>query len=94
MRLQPLALGLAGGIVWGASVFVATLWILIIGSEGITIALLGKFYLGYSVSIAGAFIGMLWGFADGFVAGLVLGWLYNVFTGYPEDFEDETPIDD
>jgi hypothetical protein len=94
MRLKPLALGLAGGILWGASVFAATLWILIIGSSGVTLALLGKFYVGFSVSIVGAFIGLLWGFADGFIAGLILGWLYNIFTGHPADSAGETPTDD
>jgi len=98
MTLRPLALGLAGGIVWGASVFAATLWILIIGSEGITLGLLRKFYLGYSVSWGGAFMGLLWGLVDGFVAGFVIAWLYNRFIEYPDeipdDIEVEAPIDD
>ena len=94
MKLKPLALGLAGGIVWGASVFAATLWIIIIGSEGSTLALLGKFYLGYSVGIVGAFVGLVWGFVDGLVAGLVLAWLYNAFIGRPREIEAETPTAD
>ena len=94
MKLRPLALGLAGGIVWGASIFVATFWILITGSAGTTIALIGKFYLGYSVSIGGAFIGLVWGFADGFVAGLVIAWLYNAFIPSYQEIEDEIPSDD
>jgi len=94
MKLKPLALGLAGGIVWGASVFAATLWILITGSAGTTIALLAKFYMGYSVSIGGAFIGLVWGFADGFIAGLVIAWLYNAFIPSHQEIEEETPTGD
>ena len=79
MKLKPLALGLAGGILWGVGLCVGTLWIVIIGSPGITLGLLGKFYIGYSVTIPGAFIGLVWGFVDGFICGIILAWLYNLF---------------
>jgi len=79
MRLDNKAFGLASGILWGATVFVATLWVLWKGG-GNTFGLLDKFYLGYSVSYLGAFVGLIWGFIDGFVCGWIFSWLYNYFT--------------
>jgi len=78
MKLSGKALGLALGILWGATVFLATLWVTIKGG-GQHLALLSKFYLGYSVSIVGSILGLLWGFVDGFVSAWVLAWLYNKF---------------
>ena len=78
MKLSVKALALASGILWGASVFLATLWLLARGYDGRLIAQLDHFYLGYSYSIAGAFVGLVWGFVDGAVGGAILAWLYNV----------------
>lgn len=80
MKLNPRAFALSAGIVWGLAVFIATIWLLIIGSAGSTIALLHKFYLGYSVSVVGAFIGLFWGFIDGLIVGFLFAWIYNLFT--------------
>ena len=80
MKLNPRAFALSAGIIWGLSVFIATVWLLIIGSQGSTIALLHKFYFGYSVSFVGAFVGLIWGFVDGLVVGFIFAWIYNFFT--------------
>lgn len=79
MKLQAWPLGLAAGIVCGASVFLATLWIMIRGGSGEHLALLARFYPGYSVSIGGSILGLTYGFIDGLIGGLVLAWLYNTF---------------
>jgi len=79
MKLNVKSVALAGGILWGAAVFIATLWLLILGSSGKTIALLGAFYFGYQLSIGGAFIGLIWGFIDGAIGGLIFAYLYNLF---------------
>jgi len=76
MKLDKKAFGLACGILWGLCVFLMTLWVIWRGG-GNTLALLDKFYLGYSISYSGAFIGLIWGFIDGFVGGWVFVWLYN-----------------
>jgi len=78
MQLNQKALGLACGLLWGCAVFLATIWVVIAGT-GEHLHLLGRFYLGYSVSWLGAVIGLAWGFVDGFVGGWLLGWLYNRF---------------
>jgi len=78
MKLNTKAFALTAGIIWGISIFIATIWILISGSQGKTISLLGVFYFGYSCSIGGAFIGLIWGFVDGLIVGFIFAWLYNL----------------
>lgn len=78
MDLDKKALGLAAGILWGVSVFLMTLWVMMVGSGG-HLELLARFYLGYSVSVMGAVIGLVYGFVDGFIGGWILAWLYNAF---------------
>ena len=79
MKLKPLALALTSGILWGVAVMFATWWILIIGSGGKTIGALANFYPGYSVSLVGGLIGLLWGFVDGIICGYIFAQLYNLF---------------
>lgn len=78
MKLHPKALGLALGIIVGVTLFILTLWTAAIGG-GKHLYLLRQFYFGYSVSAAGAVLGLIYGFIDGFIGGAVLGWLYNKF---------------
>lgn len=81
MKLKTSALGLAAGIFWGFTVFLATLWVVWARGGGEHLLLLSQFYLGYRVSVAGAFIGLVYGFVDGFVCGWIFAWLYNRFAG-------------
>ena len=80
MQLNKTALGLSIGILWGVSVFLATLWIFWRGG-GEHLVLLNKFYLGYSVTYLGALVGLVYGFVDGFIGGWILAWLHNRFAG-------------
>lgn len=76
-KVDKKALGLAVGTVCGLAVFGATLFLLFKGGDvvGPNLALLGQFFIGYTVTVKGAFIGLLYGFAAGFV----LGWLIAFF---------------
>ena len=38
---------------------------------------ISSLYIGYSPSVLGAIIGAFWGFVDGYIAGVVIAWLYN-----------------
>jgi len=78
MKLRVRALGLAIGIVWGVGVFAATLLSLQIG-KGETIGTLSVILIGYTVSVGGAFLGLLWGIIYGFVCGALIALLYNIF---------------
>jgi hypothetical protein len=74
--LHRMAMGLAWGVVLGALVFLMTVTLLLKGGDvvGPNLALLGQYFFGYSVTWPGAFVGLLWGFALGFV----LGWGFAV----------------
>jgi len=77
MKFNIKALALTCGILWGLAVFIATLWLLGFGYGGFLMSKLNHFYFGYSVSVVGAFIGLIWGFVDGSICGAVFAWLYN-----------------
>ena len=79
MKLNVKALSLTAGILWGIAIFLLTIWFICFGYGGNTLSLLGKVYLGYSVSWGGAFIGLIWGFVNAYVGGLIFAWLYNKF---------------
>ncbi len=76
-RLDKGALGLAVGTVCSLAVFLATVFLLVKGGDvvGPNLALLGQFFIGYTVTVKGAFVGLVYGF----VAGFVLGWLIGFF---------------
>jgi len=77
MKLNVKALALTSGILWGGAVWFATLWLLFRGYDGSLIRQLDHFYLGYSFSVVGAFVGLVWGFIDGAIGGALFAWLYN-----------------
>lgn len=84
-RLDRTALGLAVGTLCGLGVFLATIILLIKGGEvvGPNLALLGQFFYGYTVTITGAFVGLVYGFVVGFVAGWLIALLRNALvSGY------------
>ena len=69
--LHRTAMGIAAGVAAGGLLAIITLVLLIRGTDEALTAgsLLGQFLWGYSVSWHGVFIGLLWGFALGFVLG-------------------------
>jgi hypothetical protein len=78
--MKAVALGLAGGVLWGASMLVMTLISVFTGYAGLYLHVLESVYPGFHVSISGAFIGLVYGFIDGFVALWILGLLYRLFS--------------
>ncbi len=76
MRLNERAFGFALGILWGATIFIATLWVALIGG-GETLYKLRQFYPGYSISLFGALVGFVYALIHGFIWGWLFAWLYN-----------------
>lgn len=78
MRLSPVSLGIALGSVWGISLFVTT-WISYYTGYGRLFleVLAQSIYPGYSITPIGSFVGMFYGFLDGFVSAALIGWIYN-----------------
>jgi hypothetical protein len=74
--LSPNALGIAIGALWAGYVLFCGITAMF-GWGNALVAALSSLYLGYGPSIAGAIIGAVWAFVDGYVGGLVVAWLYN-----------------
>ncbi len=78
-KLNPSKLGLAAGIFWGLSLFVITWISMYTGYAMFWLSQWMDLYPGYDLSIVGTFIGLVYGFVDGFVCLFIFGWLYNFF---------------
>jgi hypothetical protein len=77
-KLNSKALGLSLGVIWGAAAFL--LGVTAMYGYGVEfVEFVGNLYVGYEATWAGAFIGLVYAFLDGFIGGLLVGWLYNKF---------------
>lgn len=79
--VNPTALGSALGLLWGGGMAVLGL-VSRIGWGTKLQEVFESIYVGYDKTNVGIAIGALWGFLDAFVAGILLGWLYNLFDQY------------
>jgi len=79
MELRRRALGLSLGIMFGLTVLLGTWWLMLARSDAYIFSRLATFFIGYSVSVPGSFIGFFWGFVYGFGIGFLLAWFYNAF---------------
>ena len=75
--LNPKNLGLAGGIVWGVALFLFTLIAIPTGYGAVFLNLVSSVYIGHSLSVPGAFLGLIYGFIDAFIGVYIFAWLYN-----------------
>ena len=82
MKLKPVALGLSLGILWGGVLFL-TSWLSYFTGYGKSFldAMAGSLYPGYTISPLGSFLGLVYGFIDLFIGGMLLGWIYNRIAG-------------
>lgn len=79
IRLDAVIHGIVFGLVAGFLLFIATIWLVIKGGPvvGPNLALLGQFFIGYSVTVLGSFIGFGYGFLSGFLGGYFIATIYN-----------------
>ncbi len=80
IKLNSTALGLALGIPWALSVLLMGLLATYLTYGTAFVSAMGNVFIGYEPSVTGSIIGGLIAFVDGFVAGAVIGWLYNLFS--------------
>jgi len=82
-RAHKSALGLAFGLLAGLAVFAITALHVVTHTRasGLPLYLLANFFAGYSVTWPGAFVGLAWGFAVGFIGGWLLGFVHNFTVG-------------
>lgn len=79
VRLRSRALSVVCGLLGGAILFIATIWLVIRGGYpvGPHLGLLGVYLPGYSVTWGGSILGLFYGALIGGVSGWVLAALYN-----------------
>ena len=76
-KLNVKAFALAGGILWGAALFILT-WLGILG-YGSTVGgmMIKAYYIGYSVTPIGSLIGAVYGFFDAGIWCGIFALIYN-----------------
>ena len=82
MRLSLKSLSLTCGILWGGAMLSVGLVNLAYPSYGVEfLKLASSVYPGYhaSLKVMDVLVGTGYGLVDGAIAGLLLGWLYNLF---------------
>ena len=79
LRLNGNLLGLVLGTFAAALIFVATIFLVVKGGPivGPHLGLLANVFIGYSVTVAGSFIGAAYGFITGYLSGVFIAWVYN-----------------
>jgi len=77
MKLNAHKFALAAGILWAIAMFVFT-WIAVgTGYLGDFLNIIAGVYPGYSVTAGGSFLGLVYGFIDGYVGCWLFAALYN-----------------
>jgi len=79
-RMDKGAFGAAVGIVTGLAICLATVWLVVKGGAvvGPQLSLISQYFRSYTVTFAGAAVGLLYGFAAGFCAGWLFAFLRNI----------------
>ena len=78
-KCDVFALGLGIGILFAAYAFLLGLSALVFDWGTELVEIMGKLYIGYAPTFLGSIIGAIWAFVDGFIAGVVIAWIYNKF---------------
>ncbi|HAG62301.1 MAG: hypothetical protein CMF55_01985 [Legionellales bacterium] len=79
-RLKPVALGLAIAVLSALSLLFVVFTALCFGVGFPWLGIIASIYVGFNLSFIGIIIGLVWAIIDGFIAGIVLAWLYNAFS--------------
>jgi hypothetical protein len=80
LRLNANILGIVLGIIAGMAIFIATNFLILKGGDvvGPHLGLLRVFFPFYSVTFVGSLVGFGWGLLCGYVAGFIIGSIYNL----------------
>ena len=93
-RLNAVVNGVVLGLVTGSIIFLATLWLVIKGGRvvGPNLSLLGQFFFGYQVTVAGSFVGFGYGFLIGFLLGYSIATVYNWVADLRQTKKPDNPV--
>lgn len=78
VRLHPFAFGVAAGVTWGLGILFVGLLAWWFGYGLHFQETIASIYIGYDTSLQGVILGTLWALIDGFVAGVIFGYIYNI----------------
>jgi protoporphyrinogen oxidase len=83
-KMDKLAFAIAVGTACALVIFLATFYLIVRGNEVVDpgLRLLGQYFIGYTVSFQGAFIGMGYSFLWGFIFGWLFAYLRNLLLGF------------
>ncbi len=83
-RMDKLAFATAVGSVSGLLLFLATIWLVIKGGKvvGPNLQLLAQYFVGYTVTVKGAFIAFGYSFIWTFLFGWLFAYLRNLFLAF------------
>jgi hypothetical protein len=76
-QLEPKKLGFAFGILKSLGLGILALLSMTLGWGRPIVNIAGSVLLGYEPSLLGIFLGLIWGFALGFIAGYAFAVIYN-----------------
>ena len=79
LYLNAIVQGVSTGLFAGIGLFIVTAWLIVKGGEtvGPHLGLLGQYFIGYTVTWSGAFIGLIYAFALGYCIGYTYARIYN-----------------
>lgn len=79
IRLNAIMTGIVVGVLCGAILFLATIFLVLKGgpNPGPHLKLLGQYFPGYAVTLGGSILGFIYGGIVGFVCGWFIGSVYN-----------------
>ncbi|ULA64060.1 MAG: hypothetical protein LZF86_110760 [Nitrospira sp.] len=78
-QIKADVLAVVGGLIGGAGLFAMTVWLVLKDGPhaGQHLQLLSNYFIGYSVTWGGAFVGLLYGAITGGAIGWLIGRIYN-----------------
>ena len=78
-KIKADALAVVCALIGGLGIFIMTVWLVIRDGPdvGQHLQLLSNYFIGYSVTWTGSFVGFLYGAITGGVAGWAIGRIYN-----------------
>ena len=83
-RMDKLAMATGVGSVSGLLFFLSTIWLVIKGDgiAGLKLQLLNQYFIGYTVTVSGAFMAFGYGFIWGFLFGWLFAYLRNLLLAF------------
>lgn len=80
MKISVTGLAFALAIVWSLSILLTGISAMY-GYGGLFVEVMASMYKGYTPGVRGALVGAAWAFADGFIGGAALAFIYNKCSG-------------